>query len=152
MRGVNVFTAVVSLCLVAGGALGAGADWGTDFEAARKAAVEGKKLILADFTGSDWCPWCIKLDSEVFQKDAFKTFAKESLVLFVADFPNEKQLPKDLAEKNRKLAEKYDVKGFPTVLLLDADGKVLARTGYRRGGAESYVEHLKSLMKDAKSK
>lgn len=148
----RTFIAVVSLALIAGGALGAGEDWGTDFAAARKAATDQKRLILADFTGSDWCPWCKKLDSEVFQKDAFKTFAKENLVLFVADFPNEKQLPKDVAEQNRKLAEKYEVKGFPTVLLLDADGKVVARTGYRRGGVESYVEHLKSLISDARSK
>lgn len=124
-------------------------DWGTDFDAVKKAASEGKKVILADFTGSDWCPWCMKLDGEVFKTDAFKTFAKENLVLFVADFPNEKQVAKETADQNRKLAEKYGVQGFPTVLLLDANGKELARTGYRRGGAEAYVEHLKGLMEKA---
>jgi protein disulfide-isomerase len=127
-------------------------DWGSDFEAAKRAAVEGKRLILADFTGSDWCPWCVKLNGEVFQSEVFRNFAKENLVLFLADFPNEKQIPKEVAEQNRKLAADYGVQGFPTILLLAADGKELARTGYRRGGAEAYVEHLKALMKRPKTK
>lgn len=130
----------------------AGSDWGTDFEAAKKAAAESKRIILVDFTGSDWCPWCKKLDSEVFKSEAFKTFSSENLVLLVADFPNEKQIPKETAEQNKKLAEKYGVEGFPTVLLLGADGKELARTGYRKGGAESYIEHLKALIEKSKTK
>jgi len=133
-------------------AMGADKDsgWTSDFGAATKAAAESKRLILADFTGSDWCIWCKKLDAEVFQTDEFKKFAGENLVLFVADFPNDRPLAKETAEQNRKLAEKYGVEGFPTVLLLDAQGKEVARTGYRRGGAAEYVAHLKSLMEKAK--
>lgn len=127
-------------------------NWGSDFAAALKSAAASKKVILADFTGSDWCPWCVKLDGEVFKTDVFKAFAKENLILFVADYPNEKELSKEVVEQNRKLAEKYGVEGFPTVLLLDENGKELARTGYRRGGAEAYVEHLKGLMEKAKKK
>lgn len=142
--------AVVALAATAMGADETG-GWGSDFGAAMKAAGESKRLILADFTGSDWCQWCIKLDSEVFKKEEFKKFAGENLVLFVADFPKEKQLPKETADQNKKLAVKYGVQGFPTVLLLDAEGKEVARTGYRRGGAEAYVAHLKSLMEKAKA-
>lgn len=127
-------------------------NWETDFDAAKKAAADGKRVILADFTGSDWCPWCKKLDAEVFQNEAFKKFAKEKLVLFVADFPNDKKPSKEIAEQNKKLAEKYGVEGFPTILLLDAAGKELARTGYRRGGAEAYVEHIKTLMEKTNAK
>ena len=148
--------AVLLLTVVATAAMAsavvAADNWGSDFEAAKKATAEGKRVLLANFTGSDWCPWCKKLDGEVFQNEAFKKFAKEKLVLFVADFPNEKQVPKEIAAQNKKLAEKYDVKGFPTVLLLAADGKELARTGYRSGGAEAYVEHLKALMEKVKNK
>lgn len=125
-------------------------EWTSDFEAALKASAETGKPVLADFTGSDWCSWCMRLESEVFGTDAFKNFAKENFVLFVADFPNEKQIPAAVAEQNRKLAEKYAVQGFPTLLILDKTGKEIARTGYRRGGAEAYIEHLKSLAPKTK--
>jgi thioredoxin-related protein len=126
----------------------AGGDgWLTDFEAAKKAAADRGVPILADFSGSDWCGWCIKLDKEVFSKEAFKTFAKDNVVLFLADFPARKEQPEALARQNKALASQYGVEGFPTVLLLDAEGKLKARTGYQRGGAEKYVEHLKELIR-----
>lgn len=120
-------------------------EWVTSFEAARRQAAERKVPILADFSGSDWCGWCIKLDEEVFSKKAFKDYARENLVLFLADFPRRKPQAAELKEQNRKLSGQYGIEGFPTVLLLDATGKELARTGYRPGGAEGYVTHLKSL-------
>jgi len=124
--------------------------WLTDFEAAKKQAAEQKRPILIDFSGSDWCGWCIKLDKEVFSKDSFKVYAKENLVLVLADFPSAKKLPAEVKAQNEALLEKYGVRGFPTVLLLDAEGNELARTGYQRGGPEAYVSHLKKLLEDAK--
>ena len=119
--------------------------WMTDFEAAQKAAAEKNLPILIDFSGSDWCGWCIRLDKEVFATSAFQAFAKENLVLVLADFPR-KKLSAEQVARNEKLAKQYGVEGFPTVLLLDAKGDVKARTGYRPGGAEAYVEHLKGLL------
>lgn len=124
----------------------AGEGWLTDFDQARREAAEKGRPILVDFSGSDWCGWCIRLDREVFSQEAFKTFAEENLVLFLADFPRQKTQPDELVQQNRKLMNEYGVRGFPTVLLLDEKGGVLARTGYRPGGAEPYVEHLKELM------
>ena len=139
--------AIATLALMLGvPALAGGDSWMTDFEAARKQAAEEEKPILIDFSGSDWCGWCIKLDKEVFSKKAFKSYAEENLVLFLADFPRQKELPEETVEQNRKLAEQYGVRGFPTILLVDAEGEVLARTGYRRGGPDKYVEHLKKLI------
>lgn len=120
--------------------------WLTDFAAARQQAAEKGRPILVDFSGSDWCGWCIRLDKEVFSKREFRNYADDALVLFLADFPNAKQQPEDVEAQNRKLAETYGVRGFPTVLLMDKDGKVLARTGYRKGGPKAYVDHLKSLL------
>lgn len=136
--------------LLLSGSTGVAQEWTSDFEAALKASAETGRPILADFTGSDWCPWCLKLDSEVFSTDEFRKFAKDNVILFVADFPNEKQLPPALVAQNKKLAEKYSIQGFPTVLILDSKGKELGRTGYRRGGAVAYVEHLKSLLPQSK--
>lgn len=129
------------------GAWASESEWLTDFEKAREVAAEKKLPILADFSGSDWCGWCIRLENEVFSKKAFADYAEKNLVLFLADFPNGKELPEKTVEQNRGLTRKYGVQGFPTVLLLAGDGKVLARTGYQEGGASTYVEHLKELLK-----
>ena len=125
-------------------------QWLTDFEAAKKTAAEKKLPILADFSGSDWCGWCIKLDKEVFSQKEFKEFARDNLVLFMADFPRAAKQDAKTKQQNAELMKKHAVAGFPTVLLMDAEGKVFARTGYERGGASAYVEHLKKLIADKK--
>lgn len=118
----------------------------TDFEAAKaKAAAENKPMLL-DFTGSDWCGWCIKLDKEVFSQEAFKAYADESLVLVELDFPSKKPISDELKAQNEALAEKYGIRGFPTIVILSPEGELIDTTGYRRGGAEAYVEHLKEIV------
>ena len=121
--------------------------WMTDFAAAQKLAKETKKPMLVDFTGSDWCPWCIRLDKEVFAQKAFQDYAAGTLILVKIDFPRGIQQSDAIKKQNQELAEKYGIRGFPTVLLMNGDGKVIGTTGYRRGGAESYVAHLKTLVK-----
>ena len=130
----------------------AGEEWLTDFDKAKKEAAEKSLPILADFSGSDWCGWCIKLDKEVFSQKEFKAFAKDRVVLFLADFPRAKELKAETKAQNEQLNKTYGIKGIPAVLLLDADGKVIARTGYRRGGAGAYVDHLKKLLKQTDNK
>ncbi|MCF6176593.1 MAG: thioredoxin family protein [Victivallaceae bacterium] len=138
----------VSLGLGLASTVHAGKGWETDFTKAKADAQKSKKIILANFSGSDWCGWCIKLDKEVFSKPEFKKFAKENLVLLMVDFPrNKKKQSKAVQKQNAKLAKKYNIKGFPTILLLDDNGKVLAQTGYQPGGAQAYIKHLKKLMK-----
>ncbi len=124
----------------------AGDDWLTDFDKAKAQAKELNRPILVDFSGSDWCGWCIKLDKEVFSKQEFKDYAKENLVLLLLDFPRKKALPEAEKKANDGLSTKYKVRGFPTVLLLDAEGKELARTGYMPGGPQAYIKHLKDLL------
>ena len=120
--------------------------WMTDFNAALAKAKAEKKPLLVDFTGSDWCGWCIKLDKEVFSKDAFKTFANTELVLVEIDFPNRKKQSKALKAQNKELAKKYGIRGFPTILLFSPDGEVIGKTGYQAGGPEAYVKHLRELL------
>lgn len=120
--------------------------WLTDFEAAKARAVELKRPILVDFSGSDWCGWCIKLDKEVFRQEAFKSFAQNNLVLFLADFPRSTPQPQGIKAQNEVLMAQYQVEGFPTVLLLNEKGRVLAQTGYQPGGAAAYVKHLQELL------
>lgn len=138
------------ICMLLAGAGWAADDsaWLTDFDKAQKMAADKKLPILADFSGSDWCGWCIKLDKEVFSQKAFQDYAKTNVVLLLVDFPNAKKQSTEEKKKNQALADKYGVRGFPTVLLLKADGSVIAQTGYREGGAEKYVDHLKEVLKN----
>jgi thioredoxin-related protein len=123
-----------------------GEGWASDFEAAKKQAAEQKKDLLIDFTGSDWCGWCIKLNDEVFKHDAFKNGVKDSFVLVEIDFPKDKsKLTEELQKQNSELGKKYAVRGYPTILLTDAEGRPYAATGYQKGGAEPYVAHLNEL-------
>lgn len=121
-------------------------EWETNYEEALKKAKKENKKILVNFTGSDWCGWCIKLHREVFDKEAFQNYADKNLVLLKLDFPRRKTLPQAEKEQNYKLAKEHNVTGFPTILVLDTKSKVLLRTGYQRGGAEAYVKHLKPYV------
>ncbi|MBR0458515.1 MAG: thioredoxin family protein [Victivallales bacterium] len=121
--------------------------WLTDFEKAKETAKEKNLPILALFTGSDWCPWCVKLNQEVFVQPEFQKYASKNLVLFIADFPRKNNQTKEQKKQYKELGQKYQIEGFPTVLLLDAEENVIGKTGYQQGGAENYVKHLKKMLK-----
>lgn len=145
------------LTLVAAVAISAGAfaaeGWLTDFEKAKAQAKAENKHILIDFSGSDWCGWCIKLDKEVFQKDEFKKYADEKLVLMLADFPSDKsKQSEETVKQNEKLAKEFGVRGFPTVFVLAPDGSTVGKTGYQAGGPDAYIEHLKKIIAGAEKK
>ena len=127
-------------------------EWKTDFDQAKALAKSEHKYLLINFTGSDWCPWCVKLRTEVFQTPEFNQFVDSKLVLMEADFPRTKSQPAELKAKNRRLAGDYGIEGFPTVLLLNPQGEVVAKTGYRRGGAGAYVDHLKAIIQEYEQK
>lgn len=124
--------------------------WETDFEKAKTQAAASNKYMLLDFTGSDWCSWCIKLNKEVFGKEEFKTYAKANLVCVELDFPSKKKIGKKLKEQNDKLAKQFKVRGYPSVLILSPKGELVEKTGYRKGGPEPYVEHLKEIIENHK--
>jgi thioredoxin-related protein len=121
--------------------------WKTDFEAAKAQAKAENKLLLVDFTGSDWCIWCKRLHAEVMDKDEFKTEAPKKFVLVELDFPNDKSKQSDeLKAQNQKLLKKYSIQGYPTVLVMDPEGEVVAHTGYKPGGPEKYVKQLDEFL------
>jgi protein disulfide-isomerase len=121
--------------------------WMTDFKAACAAAKKAKKPILADFTGSDWCGWCIKLKDEVFSTPEFKAWAAKNVILLEVDFPRQKEQSEDLKKQNKELGTKYQVGGYPTVLFLDAKGKVLGKSGYLPGGPEAWLKDASKQLK-----
>ena len=117
--------------------------WQTDFAAASKQAAQEHKYILLDFTGSDWCPWCIKMDKEVFDGSQFSDFAAKNLVLVKVDFPRKAAQSPNEKSQNEELAKKYAIEGFPTYILLDSNGKEVRRqVGYLQGGPTAFIGWL----------
>ena len=139
---------LIAAGLAVGAVAQAGGLWTEDYDKALTDAKQANKYVLLDFTGSDWCGWCMKLDKQVFDKKDFKEFAEKNLVCVKLDFPRGKPQSKKVKEQNRALQNKYKVQGYPTVLLLTPAGDVAAQTGYKEGGAKAYVEHLQGFMKE----
>jgi thioredoxin-related protein len=112
-------------------------------EVLAKAAAEHKRVLI-DFSGSDWCYWCQVMEKDVLSKAEFKAYADKNLVVLLADFPSRTQLPSEVQERNYFLKNKYRVNGFPTFVVLSADGKELDRVvGYVRGGPQAFIEILR---------
>lgn len=127
---------------------GGGDIWMTDYKAAMKKAAAEKKDMLLDFSGSDWCGWCIRLDKEVFSQKEFIKAASKDFVFVILDFPRDKSLTTpQLQQQNYELKKKYGAQYFPTVILTDAKGMPYAQTGYLKGGPKAYLAHLAEFRK-----
>ncbi len=120
--------------------------WNNNLEKAVKIAKKQKKAILINFSGSDWCKWCKKLDAEVFSQKEFIKYAKKNLVLVKIDFPQYTAQDPSVKAYNQQLAQMFKVEGFPTVVIIDKNQKLAAYTGYQDGGASKYVEYIKSIL------
>lgn len=123
--------------------------WFTSVPLASVEATKTQKLILADFTGSDWCGWCQKLKAEVFDTKEFQDWAAKSVVLLELDFP--RTLPQDDATKkqNAEMAKKCNVEGFPTIVFLKADGTEAGRAGYLEGGPKAWIATAQKILDGA---
>ncbi len=121
-------------------------NWKTDLNDALAVAKKENKVVLVNFTGSDWCVWCKRLSDEVFSKSEFEDFAEKNLVLVKIDFPRNIQQSNATKYYNQQLADMYGVEGFPTVILLDKNGRGLLKTGYVQGGVDNYIQQLRQYM------
>lgn len=143
----NFLIALVSSLLLSAG-------WETDFQKAQQSAQTEHKLILLNFSGSDWCGPCIRMHKEIFESSSFTSYANEHLVLVNADFPRLKkhELSKDQQKKNDELADKYDKEGiFPMTVLLNPTGKVLKEwKGYPPVAAEEFTKQVKEFTDASK--
>jgi protein disulfide-isomerase len=135
----------VACCLAAFSLSAAELNWITSLPDAQAKAKADDKLIFMEFTGSDWCPPCKKLHSDVLESDEFAAFVKDKYVLVELDFPRRKEQSDELKAANKALSEKYEIRGFPTVIVLDSDGNELFRkVGYGGGSAADYIAEVKS--------
>lgn len=122
--------------------------WLTDVPKAQAQAKSENKLVLMNFTGSDWCPACIQLDKTALSQPEFADYAQKNLVLVLVDFPNNKPQSDELKAANDKLSTKYDIEGFPTLILTKPDGSVVwKQVGYDGSGAKALVDKLSAAQK-----
>lgn len=124
--------------------------WITSYADALALAKQQKKLVLADFTGSDWCVWCKRLKEEVFDKPEFSSWAEKNVILLEIDFPRSTPQNDELKKQNEKLAKDFKVEGYPTILFLDANGKKVGQTGYKQGGPAAWLKSIEKIMKKAR--
>jgi protein disulfide-isomerase len=123
-----------------------GINWQTNYESAVNQAKSSSKPIILFFTGSDWCGWCNRLDEEVFNTAEFAASSKDKFIFVKIDFPLYTALPQELNEQNKQLKKRYDIRSFPTLVVIDPQEQQIGTTGYRAGGAAQYAAHLDKLI------
>ena len=140
--------ALVATTILTGPLHAAEAAWQTNYEKALAQAKAENKAVLLDFTGSDWCGYCIKMVKDTLSKKEFTEYAAKNLVLVEVDFPNGKPQTEEVKKQNAELEKKFGVQGYPTFLLLDKRGKELGRQrGYLEGGPATFIAKLESFKK-----
>ncbi|MGE3309588.1 MAG: thioredoxin family protein [Limisphaerales bacterium] len=121
----------------------AAATWRTDFESAKTEAKRDGRIIVMNFTGSDWCGFCIKMKKDSLEMKAFTDYAAKNAVLLEVDFPSRKKLPAAQVKANEALRKRYNVEGYPTFVFTDATGKELGRhVGYLQGGPLAFIDRM----------
>jgi len=122
--------------------------WTTSYEEALNKSKNESKPIVLFFTGSDWCTWCKKLEKESLHTDEFAKAAGDKFVFLMLDYPMKEKQQLGLIEQNKKLQQKFDVKSFPSLILMSPNGKQIGITGYRKGGGKQYADHLLKMVED----
>ncbi|MFA6287373.1 MAG: thioredoxin family protein [Opitutaceae bacterium] len=123
----------------------AAGGWTTNYAGALAQARQQNTKVFLFFTGSDWCGWCKRLDKEILSTGAFQSYAAKNLILVKLDFPRGIPQSDMLKAQNEQLSQKYQVGGFPTVIVLDAQGKEVGKLGYQEGGPGPFIDALKAL-------
>lgn len=128
--------------------------WNNNLKNSIEISNKTKKPLLLFFTGSDWCGWCIRLQTEVFKTPEFKKWANDNVVLVELDFPRRTVLAPEITEQNNQLQQFFAVQGYPTVWFVNAtlnDGKInmdkLGNTGYLAGGPKVWLETANGILK-----
>ena len=121
--------------------------WSNDLVKAQAQARTEGKAVLINFTGSDWCGWCMKLRKDVFLKPDFAAYAQTNLVLVEIDFPKRKTLPPEVQKANQRLEQQFQVQGFPTLVLLDRNGTRLSNVNYANGGTRTFLAEVEKILR-----
>ena len=123
-------------------------NWTTSYEEAIDEAQQTNTPVMLFFGGSDWCPWCKKLQNEVFQSPEFAAWVDGRMVPVLVDFPKQSSLPPQLANQNNRLLERFrpHLTGFPTALFIRSDGAVIGKMGYEEGGVRNWIFKAQAIV------
>jgi protein disulfide-isomerase len=122
--------------------------WLTNLSAAKTQARNENKHVLMNFTGSDWCPCCIQMEKEILSQPEFADYAQKNLVLVLVDFPEHKAQSYTVKVSNNELQKEYNIQGYPTLIEVNPDGKVLWKhLGYVEGGPKGLIAQLDAANK-----
>ncbi|MEY2544124.1 MAG: hypothetical protein QOE81_1585 [Verrucomicrobiota bacterium] len=122
--------------------------WTSDYKKAQQEAKASHKLLLIDFTGSDWCGFCFQFDRAILSQPQFKDYATKNLVLMEVDFPVRKAQTVETRKQNLELKQRYQVEGFPTLIVLNGEGKTVWRyDGLYQGGLTAFLAELDKVRK-----
>ncbi len=121
--------------------------WHRDYSTARaEAKAEGKRLLIV-FTGTDWIEICEKFYDDILGQPAFIEAVSGEFTLLKLEFPKDNRLPREEALQKALLRDAYRVRGFPTVVLTDAEGRPFGLNGYQPVSAEEYAGQLLEIAK-----
>ena len=123
------------------------AEWLRSYDEAVELSKQSGKPILADFTGSNWCGYCVKLKKEVFETPQFKSWAAENVVLLELDYPRPNLQADWIKSQNNMLRDRYQINSYPSVLILNPDGSVIGSQGYKRGGPKPWIAVVNNILK-----
>lgn len=149
-RFLSILTILSCALLLNTAPLQADDSWMKSFKEAKAKAKKEGKMVLIEFTGSDWCPPCKALAKHVMASAEFKAWAKKHVVLVYCDFPRRKKISKKQAKHNQTLQKKFKVRGYPTVIITDADGNEAGRKVGGTKDAAGYIQALTKIVKGAK--
>lgn len=147
MKFLSLFLFLIALGTSTGEAGSATDRWSTDLPRAQAEARASGKFVFIHFSGSDWCGWCMKLRKEVFGKPQFDDYARSNLVLVRVDFPKRAIQPTAVQKTNQRLAERFEVLGYPTLVLLNSQGEKLDLVSYGHGGARQMVADIDKVIR-----
>src|ERR1700743_2752813 len=134
------FALFLLIAFATGSLFAAEGQWLTSLTEAQALSKKENKPVFVDFTGSDWCPGCIRMENDVLSKPQFLDYAKTNLILVQLDYPLDKPQTPELRKTNEALATNYKVDGFPTFILLKPDGTVASRhNGYMSRGPQAML-------------
>lgn len=123
--------------------------WVQTLEQAVAESESSGKPIMFVFSGSDWCSYCQRLEQEVLQTPEFESWASQNVIKVMVDFPRYHHLSADVARQNEDLRNHFaaQLRGYPTVLLVQADGSVLGRSGFVAGGPIPWIMKTEPILR-----
>ena len=120
--------------------------WITDYAAAKTIAAQQDRYIFLNFTSMDGGEWSRRMDEEIFQTQQFQKYARKCLVLVRIDFPTATTQPENITAQNKMLADLFNIRGFPTVIVVNPIGQKLVESKYMKGGPGPFLAELEPII------